>query len=201
MGVGLRSQAEVPQILGRIFCPLHRPEQDIVNHFLLRLSLRLQENSLKLFRGMVHLLFHPVSQTGDSLGLSLEIEDHLRLRKVKIEGSPFHPSLTENPGQNSHTLQRQDDGLKPLPQLLIPIQQNSLHNRVGQPFMAMADAWIETISSGLTLGIISQLNRQGEPIYPGMKATDLVGELRRKHGNCPVREIDARSPEISLLVQ
>jgi hypothetical protein len=34
-----------------------------------------------------------------------------------------------------------------------------------------------------------------------MEATDLIRKLWRKHGNGPVREIDACSPEIGFLIQ
>src|SRR4030042_1345771 len=114
-------------------------------------------------------------RTDDLLSHSLKVKNDLRFRQIKIEGSSLHPLLTKSPREEGHPFQGCDDRFKPLSQLLILIQQNPLDDRVGPPFMALDDAWIETISPGLTIGIKSQLNREGEPVHFGTEATDLIG--------------------------
>ena len=136
----------------------------------------------------------------DINGISLFIQNHLRLRKIKIYGSPLSSPLSKEGRHLRHLLQHGN-------QLRI---ECCLHRIIVQHLLypCVAESAIHTdhrlrngMADNLTFLVNGHDAAQGQAILPCIQRADSVGEIARQHGNHPVRQIDAGAPVQSFLIK
>src|SRR4030042_6283394 len=137
----------------------------------------------------------------DILCLPLEIEDDLGFWKIEINGSPCDSFLAKFLTEIRHEGEGGKEKAELFPEFRFPVHQDFSNPCVGQPLIASDHTGIKSNFPSLSLSVISQLGRKSQPVYSGLKTTDVIGELGREHGNRAVWKIDAGPPGIRFVVQ
>ena len=129
------------------------------------------------------------------------VQNDLRFRKIKINGSPFSALVSQNAGQRCHMPEHGYQFFIVADLRRIFVLQNLFHTGVRHPLIHPHHGRCNPMFHHLSLAIDGHDATQRQPVLPRVQGTDAVGQLVGQHGDHPIHQINAGAPLISLPVK
>ena len=133
--------------------------------------------------------------------MTVFVQMDLRLREIKVNGTPFSSVLPEKLCQYVHLLQHGNNICVSLRKVLVLVRQDLFHLGVAHAMVRADHTLHDLMACHLAFFINIHKTAQGQPVQPFIERADPVGEGMGQHGNHPVCQINAGAPFQGLPVQ
>ena len=130
----------------------------------------------------------------DFLDLALVVEDHLGLDRLEVDGAALRPGLGQHPVQRIQVLQMGQQRPQLGHRLRVIVVEGRRHLRIGQAGVGVHHRRIEAVTLDGAVGGDGHVAHHAQAFHLGIEGAQAVGQLLRKHGDHPAREIDRVAP-------
>src|SRR3990172_1054778 len=130
----------------------------------------------------------------DVYGLTLEVNDDLGFREVKIDTASLRPFCPKLKTEHLHEMKGFYQPAIPLCKAGLLVFKDLFDEGIGHPLIAVDDTLVDLIIDAVSLRVKQHLCCQCEAVFPRVQTADMVRELLREHRDHPVRQVDTRPP-------
>ena len=140
-------------------------------------------------------------QRDDRLNHAALVDDDLRLVQIEIDRPAAPPRVVEDLEQLAHLLEHRHQRRVLRKQRRIAIRQDAVHGGVGHPLVAVDDAVVKFGADHLAVPIDFHQTGLHQSIDVRIEAAETGGELRRKHVDRALGEIDGRAAVVGFAIE